>query len=107
MLLELLQHALGIEPRVGIIEPGDETEGDDVVFTAINPCAAILFRRKRPSHGVDHLAASYAAWLHLPKFFDADAVGLRVAFFVKPESRDQLLGKGAASALGQDDNAGL
>src|SRR5580698_200741 len=53
MLLEIMQHVLRIQTWVGIIEAGDEAERNDVVFSAIDPRAAILSCRQRPAHGVD------------------------------------------------------
>ena len=67
MPLELLQHALRIETRVGIVEPGDEAERHYIVFAAVNPCAAVFFRGQRPAHGVNHFAGSDAAGRELPK----------------------------------------
>ena len=32
MLLEVLQHVLRIEPRIGIVEAGHEAERNDIVF---------------------------------------------------------------------------
>ena len=107
MPLELLQHALRIKPRIGVVEPGDEAERDDVVLRSINPCPAILFRGERPSHGVNHFARRDAARGDLPEFFHADAVGLRVGVFGKIEFLNELLGKRSARAFGQNDDFGL
>ncbi len=87
MLLELLQHALRIEARVGIVEAGDEAERDDVVLAAVNPGAAVFLRGQRPAHGVDHFAGRDAAGGNFPELFDALAVGLRVAI----SDRDQIV----------------
>ena len=107
MLLELLQHVLRIEPRVGIIEPGDKAERDDVIFAAINPRPAVFVRGQRPAHGVNHFARRDASGGHLPEFLHAHAVGLRIAITVEIEALDELLGQRAARALGQDHDLGI
>ena len=66
MLLEILQHVLRIEARVEIVEPGDETERDDVVPAAVDPGPTIFFRSERPPHGVDDFTASDAARRQFP-----------------------------------------
>ena len=78
MLFEILQHALRVEARVGIVEAGDEAERDHVVFAAVNPRAAVFLGGKRPAHGVDDFAGCDAARREFPEFFHADAIGLRV-----------------------------
>ena len=86
MPLELLQHALRIETRVGIVEPGDEAERDHIVLAAVNPGAAVFLRGQRPAHGVNHFAGSDAAGGNFPQFLYALAVGLRVAISVEIET---------------------
>src|SRR5258708_32740523 len=49
MLFELLQHALRIETRVGIVEPGDKAKRDYVVFATVNPGATVFFGGERPA----------------------------------------------------------
>ena len=107
MFLELLQHVLRVEARVGVIESGDEAERDDIVFAAVDPGAAVFFRRKRPAHGVDDFAGDQAAGRDFPEFFDADAVGLRVCVFREIEFVDELFGQGSARAFGEDDDLSL
>ena len=107
MPLELLQHALRIEPRIGVVESRHEAERDDIVFRAINPRAAVFFRGERPAHRVNHFARSDAARGHFPQFFHADAVGLRIGVFRKIEFRDELLGQRSARAFGENHDFGL
>ena len=66
VFLEFLQDALGIEARIGIVEPGHEAERDDVVFSAVNPGAAVFLRGQRPAHGVDDFAGRDACRQGLP-----------------------------------------
>src|SRR5579859_7971750 len=75
MPLELLQHALRIEPRIGVVEPGYESEGDDVVFGTVDPGAAVLSSGERPSHGVHDLARGDTARGHFPQLFDSNSIG--------------------------------
>src|SRR5271156_211680 len=81
MLLEILQHVLWIDARIGIVEAGDEAERNDVVFASVNPGASILFGGQRPTHGVDDLAWSDAPRRNFPQLFYALAVSLRIAVF--------------------------
>jgi hypothetical protein len=90
VLFEILQYVLRIEPRIEIVKAGDEAERDDVIFTAINPGAAILFRRQRPAQRVDHFTRRDASRRYLPKFFHSNAVGLRIGVAGKIEFRDKL-----------------
>src|SRR3954447_21708765 len=52
MFLKFLQNALRIEPRVGIIEAGHKSEGNDIVSATVNPSPAILFTRQWPTHRI-------------------------------------------------------
>src|SRR5580658_4076998 len=103
MLREILQHVLRIQPRVRIIEAGDEADRNDVVLPAINPRAAILFRRKRPAHGVDYFARRNASRRDLPQLFYSLTVSLRIAVFHQIELGDELLGQRPTRAFRQND----
>src|SRR6185295_3762316 len=107
MLLEALQDFLRIETRIGIVESGDEAERDDVVLRSVDPGAAVFTGGEGPSHGVDDFAFGDPAAGNFPQLFDADAVSLGVAAFVELEALDELLGAGAASAFGEDDDLGV
>jgi len=78
MLFEILQHALRIEPRIGIVESGDESQRDDVIFAAVNPRTAVFFGRKRPAQSVDDSPARRVP-KNFPKLFHANTVSLRLA----------------------------
>src|SRR5207302_9822492 len=99
MLLEVLQHVLRIEPRISVVEPGYKSERYDVIFRAVNPGAAVFFRRKRPAHGVDDFSGRHAASGNFPKLFYADAVRLRVRILRQIELLNQVLGQRSARAL--------
>src|SRR6266566_6015776 len=81
MLFESLQHVLRVEARVAIIESGNEAEGDDVVFRAINPCAAVFLRGQRITHGVDDFTRLDATRRNFPQLFYSYSIGLRVSVF--------------------------
>src|SRR5277367_2013878 len=66
MLLESLQHVLWIEAGIAIIETGDKSERNSVVFGAVNPGAAVFFRGQRITHGVDDFASFDAAGREFP-----------------------------------------
>ncbi len=79
MLLEVLQNVLRIKPRIGIIEAGHEAERNNVVLASVDPGAAILFRRQRPAHRIDHFARRDASRRNFPQLFNALAISLRIA----------------------------
>ncbi len=102
MLFEILEHMLRVEAGIGIVESGDEAEGDDVVLAAVYPGTTIFFRSEGPAQGVDDFTRCDAARWDFPKFFHADAVGLRVGILGEVELRDQLLGQRSARAFGEN-----
>src|SRR5260221_2572611 len=109
MLLEGLKHVLRVEARVAIVESGNESKRDDVVFRAasaraINPCAAVLFRGQRITHGVDDFARLDAARRHFPQFLYSYAISLRVAVFHQIKLLDELLCERSAGAFGEHDD---
>src|SRR5262249_5893751 len=107
MLFEFLQHALRIQARIGIIEPSDEPERDDIIRGAVNPAAAVFFRGERPAQGVNHLAGSNASSRNFPQFFDPLPKSLRITVLAEPEPLDQLLGERSAGPFREDDNLSL
>src|SRR5579864_5332020 len=107
MLLEFLQHVLGIEPRIGIVESGDETERNYVVFRAVDPGAAVFLRGQRPAHRVNDLSHRDPARWNFPEFLDANAVSLRICVFGQVEFLDEILGERSARTLGENDDFGM
>ena len=98
MPFELLQDALRIKPRIGIVQASYESKRNNIVLTAIHPSAAILARGQRPSHGVNHFARSNAPRWDLPKLLHAHAVSLRVRILGEIEFFDELLSERSARA---------
>src|SRR5579863_7119278 len=76
MLFEILQHTLRIEPRIRVVERGDETERDDIVFAAVNPGAAVFLGGQRPAHGVNDLTGRDSTRRDLPQLFYALTINL-------------------------------
>src|SRR4051812_23247920 len=106
MLLEALQNFLRIDTRVGIVESGDEAEGDDVVASAVNPCATVFAVGEGPAEGVNDFAGSNASAGNFPEFLHTDTVGLRVLAFLEIEALDELLGAGSTSAFRENHHLG-
>src|SRR5689334_25354693 len=99
MRLERLHHVMGIESWILIFESHNETQGDDVIFAAVNPCPTIFLTCERPSCRVDHFSRCDPPRGQLPEFLYANAVGLRIAFLVESEASNQLLRQRSTSAL--------
>src|SRR5215470_8169993 len=102
MLLEFLQHALGIEPGIGIVDGSHETERDHSVLAAINPRAAVLFRGQRPAHRVDDFPRRHAPRGQFPQFLYSHAISLRIAVAHEIKFLNQLLGQRATRAFGEN-----
>ena len=90
MLLEFLQHALGIQPRIGIIQPGDKAQRNYIVLRPVNPGSAIFLRRQRPAHCVNDFTCRHAPCGNFPEFLDAHAVSLWIGIFREIEFRYEL-----------------
>src|ERR1039458_8254751 len=99
MFLKLLEHAMRIKTRITIVEPGDKTQRDEIVFGAVNPSAPIFVEGQRVAHGVDDLARRDAPGGQLPQLLHSDPVGLWIAFFIELEAAYELLGQRAARAF--------
>ena len=91
MPFQLLQHALRIKARIGIIEASNEAERNDIIFAAVNPRAAVFSRGKRPAHGVYHFTGRNPARGHFPQFLNSLTIGLRITVFHQIESLNELL----------------
>src|SRR5215469_4258958 len=107
MPLELLQHSLRIEARIGVVQAGYKPQRDHVVLAAVNPCAAVFTRSQRPAQAVDHLAGSDLAERQFPELLDALTVGLRVAVFGEVKFVDELLGERPARPFRENDDLRL
>ena len=90
--------------RIGIVEPGHQTDVDDVSVHAVDPAAAIGIVRQRRTHRVDDVARPEASGRNLPQLLDADGVHLRIAVTIEPQLFDRRLGQRAARAFAQHDD---
>ena len=104
--LEMLKRDVGIEHRIPVVEPGHETERDQVVGQRIDETAAELFVLQRKAQGVDDTARLHAAGRYLPQLLDADRIHLRTLPVVQPELPHQRFGQVAADAVGENRDLG-
>jgi len=89
------------QPRVLVVQPGDEAERDPVAFEVVQKAAAIGVARHRPAGGVHHQPGLRLRRIDLPQFLDAQRVALRIAAGVELEALDQLPAEVAARAFGE------
>ena len=109
-MLELLQHVVDREPRVGVVEPDDEADRDPVRLALavhrIDPRAAELLVLRavaqRPAERVDHAVQRL---LDLPDLLDAERPDLRVRGG-EPELLERGAREMAPAALGEHGRAG-
>ena len=103
--LELLQHVVHRELGVAVLEPGDESERDELVPHRVDERAAELAvlgaLPERPAHRVDDLAQRLR---HPPHLLDAERPDLRVRPR-KPEAVDRRTGQVAGCALREHGHA--
>ena len=103
--LELLQHVVDREARVGVVEPGHEADRDAgrvaLAVHRVDPRAAELLvlrlRPQRPAERVDHAVERL---VDLPDLLDAERPDLRVGAG-EAERLDRGAGQVAPAALGQ------
>ena len=79
----------------------DEPDRHQIVVEMIEKRAAAGRIVERPAEGVLDQTGLVLVRRDLPQLLEADAVFLRLAAGVETEARDQLLGQGAARALGE------
>ena len=78
MSLELLKRFVRIEERIVIFQGDDHAERNTIVAQAVHPAAAVQVRAKRPAERVRDVSGINASGLHVPQFFYANAVNLRI-----------------------------
>src|SRR5215475_6269499 len=76
--LPFLKSGVRIELRIRVFEREDKTDGKTVVRKTVDPTAAVHVGSNGPPERVRDVSRFDAAGLDVPKFFDADAVALRV-----------------------------
>ena len=101
VIFETLEFFKGREIGVLVIKSDHKADGDLVVVHMVDKGAAVGFCIERPTGGVHRQPALRLAGRHFPDFFDADAVGLRLAAGIQIEAADQGFGQRAACAFGK------
>ena len=101
VILELLKRFPRLEFRVGVVETGDKTDGDAIFVEVVDETAAIGCVVQWPAQRMHDFAGLNAALRQLPKFLDADAVGLRIGVLVEVVFGDELFAQAAATTFGQ------
>lgn len=102
--LELLERT---QPRVAVVQPDDEADGDLAAFGVVQERAAVGVAVQRPAGGMHHQPRLVPGRVDLPQLLDADAVGLRVLALIQLVAFDQLAAEVAARALGEDGVLGV
>src|SRR5690606_14335453 len=102
MVLPALEPLVRADPRVGVIERGDQAERHLAVRLVVQePTAPGVAFRQRPSLGVDHSSRVMLGRVDLPQFLDAETVDLRLALGIEHEMGLQPLGQVSARAFGE------
>ena len=92
--------------RVVIVEPHREAQGHLAIGLMIEEAAAIGIAQ-RPALTVDHPTRHMLFGRDVPQLLQADAVNLRLAVLAQIEPVDDLLGKMAARAFGEEGVLGV
>ena len=97
--LELLERT---EVRIAVVEIGNQTQIDLVIFGVVKKRAAAGVRfREWPANTVYHQTFLVLVRVNFPDFFNADAIMLRIFAFIEAEMRDQLFAEVPTAALGK------
>src|SRR5205807_9710640 len=89
MGLEPLKLSVRIDQRIAIIESRHITKIHHAILHSVNPAAAVRPLIGRKAKRMRDATRGITIGGQFPKFFYAEAVHLRLAAFVKPESLDQ------------------
>ncbi len=103
MRLPALEFLERVDPGVGVIERGDETERHLSVRLVVEeaPAPGLAFRQ-RPALRVDHPPGFMLFSRDVPQLLDAEPVNLRLAIGIELEVGLHPLGQAAARALGEE-----
>ena len=107
VMFKLLELAVRGEPRVWIVEADNEAERDKVGPEVVEPAAAIGRGWKRVAHCVNYFTFAEVFRRHLPDFFEAEAIGLRLRVSPQVKFLDDLLCETTVAAFGEESNAGV
>ncbi len=101
MGLEALELCVRIDEWIAIVQTGDVPQIQDPVLHSVDPAAAIRPLVRRKPESVRHASRWITVVGQFPKLFDAQAVNLWLASFIKTESLNQLLRERTADAFAQ------
>src|ERR1044072_5865267 len=93
-----------INPRVAVVQSDRKPYVNDAVAHSIDPRAAEGVRIQRPAQRMNDRTRGKAMIRHLPEFFDAYGIDLRVARAIKLQTIDQLFSQRAGRAFAEHSN---
>src|SRR5689334_5531403 len=102
MRFEFLKLVMRVDTRITIIEPNCKTDVDDAISHPIDPRTAKRTRVERPAQRVDHRTRRKSVIGHLPQFFDAYRINLRVGVSIQFQAFDHLLCQRASDAFSKN-----
>ena len=105
MSFEVLERDVGVEHRIAIIEPADESNRHEAIGHRVDEAAAELLHAQRIAHRMDHGPGRDAVLRHFPQLFDAERVLLRGTAIVEGETANQRFGQVAADAVAENRDA--
>ncbi len=93
MGLETLKLIIGRQIRILVIQRDDKAHIGLVILQMIYEGSAVGIAAERPTEAVENLPFVMLFRVELPKFFDADPEGLRIAILPQAEFFEQPLGQ--------------
>ena len=99
MCFEALEFFKGAEPRVGVIQAHHKADHHFVVFHMVQKRAAVGVLVQWPSRTVQSQTGFVTCRVNFPKFFDTNAVALRIFALVEFEFGNHLLAQVTACAF--------
>src|SRR5262245_35439638 len=102
MRFEFLKSSVRIETRIKVIQADDKSDRHTPLGHVVNESAAELFVPEWPAQGVDNTSAGGLLFWHVPHFFNARRVDLRIRILIEVETMSQLFRQRSASAFRQD-----
>ena len=107
MVFPLLECFPRLVLGVAVVQPADITQRNPALIQVIQKAAAIGVAIGWPAKAVHDFAGADAVFRHLPQFFDANRIALRVAVGIQVEAFDQALGQMSARTFGQYGDFGV
>ena len=107
MMFEFLKFSVGGQPWVGVVQPHDETHGDEIVPEMIHPATAVSGVRERVSHRVQHFTVAEIFRFDFPDFFQPQRICLRLAVSSQVEFLHDLFGQTPMAPFGEQSEPGM